>query len=738
MRLLLPVTCAAVLLIQIPGLAQQAQTAPPKNPPQAAAPLVGGPVVTGMLDSASARLPVKRVVLYKNGVGFFEHLGRVRGTEQVTIDFTSGQLNDVLMSLTTVDLGNGKVTGVSFNTDDPANRKLGALSLPLGEETTLLAVLSALRGAKVDVQGAAGVVTGRILAVEQRTRTEGDKQVDARELAIVTDAGEIKSFDVTSRLSVRVLEGDLRGDIRRYLDIVSSTRQKDLRRMSIATSGVGERPLYVSYISEVPIWKSTYRLVLPAKAGDKPLLQGWAVVDNTIGEDWTNVELSLVAGSPQSFIQPISQPFYGRRPVIPLPSAVQLTPQTHDAALSPDAKTEAAPAMAPSSPMPASRAMGFGGGARGVSGGVPGGVAGGVAGSVAESIAYRSTADSAIDTLYANADVAGSGVQGRELGDLFEYRLKEPVTIRKNQSALVPIVSAQVEAERVSVWSASSPQRPRSAVWVTNSTPFTLDGGSFSVLEEATFAGEGLMDALKPGEKRLLSYAADLALLVDPKQDPAGPERVSSVRIAKGVVTFQREYRDTRTYTVRNQDAKARMLVIEHPNRAGWKLLGTTKPDETAPSVYRFRIPVAAKSNATLTVEEVRPVESIYQVSTVTDEQLTLFVSQRALTPEVEQALRAVMAKKAEIAVVASEISARNSETSQIFKDQERLRENLKALKGSAEEKTLVTRYTRQLDEQETRLDLIKREIADAQAKQKKLQGELETLVQALSFDGRK
>jgi len=298
MRLLFPVTCVVALLTQAPGLAQQAPTAPPKSPPPSTAPLAGGPALTGMLDSAAARLPVKRVVLYKNGVGFFEHLGRVRGTEQVTIDFTSGQLNDVLMSLTTVDLGNGKVTGISFNTDDPANRKLGALSLPLGEDATLLAVLSALRGAKVEVQGAAGPVTGRIMAVEQRTRVEGDRQVEARELAIVTETGEIRSFDVTSRLSVRVLEGDLRADIRRYLDIVSSTRQKDQRRMSIATSGVGERPLYVSYISEVPIWKSTYRLVLPAKAGDKPLLQGWAIVDNTIGEDWTNVELSLVAGSP--------------------------------------------------------------------------------------------------------------------------------------------------------------------------------------------------------------------------------------------------------------------------------------------------------------------------------------------------------------------------------------------------------------------------------------------------------
>ncbi|MEI6668158.1 MAG: hypothetical protein WCP29_08375 [Acidobacteriota bacterium] len=723
MRLLLPVTCGVVLLAQIPGFARQAPPAPQQSSGAVAAPGVAGPAQTGAPDTTTARLPIKRVVLYKNGVGFFEHLGRVRGTEQVAIDFTSSQLNDVLMSLTTVDLGNGKVTGISFNTDDPANRKLGALSLPLGEDTTLLAVLSALRGARVEVQSATGAVIGRILSVERRTRSEGDKtSVDARELALVTDGGDIKTFDVTSRLSVRVLEADLRGDLRRYLDIVSSTRQKDLRRMSIATSGAGERQLYVSYISEVPIWKSTYRLVLPSKAGDKPLLQGWAVVDNTIGEDWTNVELSLVAGSPQSFIQPISQPLYGRRPVIPIASAAQLSPQTHDAGLEPDQRTAAAPMMAPPSPPPppSPRAM----------------RAGGVGGAPAE-MAAKSSADSAMDVLYANAGEVGDGVRGRDLGDLFEYKLKELVTIRKNQSALVPIVSAPIDAERVSVWSASTPQRPRSAVWLTNTTPFTLDGGSFSVLEAATFTGEGLVEAIKPGEKRLLSYAADLALLVDAKQDSVGPERVSSVRIARGVMIFQREYRDKRTYAVRNEDAKARMLVIEHPNRSGWKLVSAVKPDETAPSVYRFRVPVAAKSSATLLVEEVRPVESSYQVSSVTHDQIAVFVSQRTLTPEIEQALRAVIAKKGEIASVTTDVNARNDETTQVFKDQERLRENLKALKGSAEEKNLVTRYTRQLDEQETRLDAIKREIADLEAKRRKLQGELDAMVQALSFDGR-
>src|ERR1700736_1706077 len=103
--------------------------------------------------------------------------------------------------------------------------------------------------------------------------------------------------------------------------------------MEISATGTGERSPDVSYTKGVPIWKTTYRIVLPSKADKKPLLQGWAIVDNTVGEDWDGVELSLVAGAPHSFIQQLSEPFYGRRPVVPLPESVQLSPQTHAATL---------------------------------------------------------------------------------------------------------------------------------------------------------------------------------------------------------------------------------------------------------------------------------------------------------------------------------------------------------------------------------------------------------------------
>src|SRR5258707_4564036 len=294
----------------------------------------GAREIRGASADSAANLPVRRVVLYKNGVGYFEHLGRVRGNQTVHVDFTSAQLNDVLKSLTALDLSGGHITGVDYNSEAPLARRLSTLRLALGERPSMADCLAALGDAGVKVHAATGpALTGKLLSVERKTRTASTWTVETDEISLITDAGEVRSIDLSPATSVRIAEHDLQTEVGKYLSLIASARDQDVRRMTLSTTGTGDRNLYVSYISEVPIWKTTYRIVLPAKAEKKPLLQGWAIVDNTVGEDWNDVELSLVAGAPHSFIQQLSEPYYGRRPVVPLPESVQLSPQTHASTL---------------------------------------------------------------------------------------------------------------------------------------------------------------------------------------------------------------------------------------------------------------------------------------------------------------------------------------------------------------------------------------------------------------------
>lgn len=322
---------------------------------------------------------------------------------------------------------------------------------------------------------------------------------------------------------------------------------------------------------------------------------------------------------------------------------------------------------------------------------------------------------------------------GADLGDLFEYKLNAPVTILRNQSAMVPIVNGGVGAEKVSIWSAGGAgTRPLRAIWLTNSTGQTLDGGSMSIVEGQAFAGEGLIEPLKAGERRLVSYATDLAMQVTSTGD-LSPSRITRVTMSRGVLVQQREDRQRRIYAARNEDAQPRVLVIEHPVRDGWVLSGDTKAEETTTSAHRFRLTVAPRTTATLTVEEVRPGQTQYSIGSVSDEQVRLWVSGESITAEVATQLREVVRRQTVINELNLQIGAREPELGTIDRDQARVRENMKALKGSAEERQLVQRYVRQLDEQETRLETLRHEIRDLTDRRNTAQAELNRYIDGLS-----
>lgn len=733
-RLLAACACLGTLLLTL-VVSASAQVVPAGASSQTGPAASAGAASQSASTSAAAdRLPVRRVVLYKSGVGYFEHLGRVRGNQTVSIDLTSGQLDDVIKSLTTVDLGDGRVTGITFNSTAPLEQRMRTLSIPLGAGTSRASLLQAMRGARVEVQGSGASTIGRVLSVSERTRTLRETTESVDELTLVTDAGAVRTFELREGVGVRLLESDLRSELGQYLDLIGSTRAQDVRRLSVATVGTGARDLFVSYVSEVPVWKTTYRLVIPPESTRKPFLQGWAVVDNTLGEDWTDVQLSLVAGAPQSFVQPLSQPIYTRRPVVPIATGALTTPQTHGATMTTAEKAVEGEGAADAG-MATSAAPQFNVARRergAVSGGLPGGAAGGVVGGL-PTAAPPAPGSTEIAARLSEMEAAASGA---DLGDLFEYKLTQPVTIRRNQSALVPIVQADITVERVSLWNAATAgARPLRALWLTNDTGLTLDGGSLSLVEGGAFAGEGLLEPIKPGERRFISYATDLASRVTANRE-GGPRRISRIRIASGTMTQFVEERATTSYTLRNEDAAPRDVIVEHPIRDGWTLSkGTATPIESTATQHRFRVTVPPNASAALEVDEVHPVETRVAVTNLNNQQVALVLRGRNLDPSAEPQLQAVLAASREAARLQAESTARRAEVERIGQDQARIRENLEALKGSAEERQLVARYTRQLNEQEDRLDVLRRDIESLEGQVKAAQQELARLAGAVTLD---
>src|SRR5437764_1185149 len=286
---------------------------------------------------ASQTLPIRRVILYSNGVAYIERRGTVSGHAEIDLSFKQSQVDDVLKSMVVLDLGQGRIGAVSYNSSAPPSARMADIPFSIAAATGgpsgggLAGVLGQLQGARVAVTTAAGrTAVGSILTVEERHAQPDPSKppVVTHALVIASDAGELSSFDLSEVRAVRLLDEGARRDVGEFAAATASARRRDAKTITVTSDGEGAREMVVSYTVAAPIWKTTYRVVLD-DAG-KPFFQGWAIVDNVSEEDWTNVRLSLISGTPVSFIQPIQKPFYRYRPVIPMPEDLQLSPQTYE------------------------------------------------------------------------------------------------------------------------------------------------------------------------------------------------------------------------------------------------------------------------------------------------------------------------------------------------------------------------------------------------------------------------
>ena len=728
MRRVFVLICLAAITVV---LAAQSPAAPATKPAAAKTPAETAANPPGTIKD----LPVRKVVLYKNGVGYFEHAGTVSGNQRVAIDFTSPQLNDVLQSLTVLDEGGGRIAGVNYNSTTPLAEQLKSLSLGMSDDPTSTELFQALRGQRVEVTGGpGGTIGGRLMAIESRTEKSGtgDNTVDKFYLTLVASSGAVRVIELTPALSVRPLDAGLQGQLDRYLELLSTTHATGLRHLTLDALGQGQRELRVSYISEVPVWKSTYRMVFPREANGSATVQGWAVVDNTVGADWDNVQLSLVAGAPQSFIQPLSQPLYTRRPEIPIATESQLTPQTHEAAEFAEntvAQSEmmnnalTAPSRIPSAmarkaaPVP-SASPGVAG--IGSSTGMGYGSGGGL---------YSISSSGSVGVNRASDAFQQSDVSTNAFDDYFEYALTQPVTIHKNESAMVPILQQDLPAEHVTLWSERE-STPLRAVWLENKSKLTLDSGSFSIFESGEFAGEGLLDPIHPGEKRLLSYAADQAVRVQvTKRD--SQRTLHHVEVHKGVIIEMHMDVASVTYSATNHAETDRLVLLEHPRRTnGWSLDEALKADETAPDLYRFRLPVAAHSTKTLEVKERGP--ELQRVDLSANQNQTGYLLDLVKrVPDALDKLKPVIDAQTALADLDRRIDDSKKAEATVAADEARDRDNLTALKGNDAAK----RFVDELNRAEDTLQTTRKQTADLELQKQAAVEKLNGLIAGLSFD---
>ncbi len=647
-------------------------------------------------------LPIRRVILYSNGVAYIERRGIVTGNAEVNLSFKQSQVDDVLKSMVVLDLGQGKIGAVSYNSSAPASARTAEIPFSVDSESQdsesasggMASVLAQLQGAKVVVSSTKGTAIGAILTIEKRKPTpkkDGDVSLPVSyALVIASESGEISSFELADIRSVKLFEDATRNDLNEFASATASTRRRDAKTISVTSQGSGQREMVVSYVIAAPIWKTTYRVVLDPEG--KPFFQGWAIVDNVSDDDWQNVQMSLVSGSPVSFIQNLQKPLYRYRPIIPIPDDLNLDPQIYDAE--------------------SGSGSGYGDGVASGSGSGSGRGTGdgkvelAVNGRDMVQSNYMSVQTTISEALANEKSGVETAATGNELGDLFEYRISNPVTVTRNRSALIPIVQTKMDGERVSIFNeAARPDRPMGGMMLTNTTPLTFEGGSLTVLDRDAYAGEALMERLKPKEQRLISFALDLGTRVS--SETKGDSRPAQlIKVVNGV--FQAHYFRTekKTYTLTNQTDREKVIYVEHPVRKDWGLADeTVKPNITTDRYYRFRVVLKPFDKVDLPVTERQGLMDSYSLSSLTGDQVRLFVSRRYIDDATRARLERLIDLRSQIGAIEGQLAALDAEVERIEADQKRFRENIEALSKTPEAKVLIARYIAKAGEQESRLE---------------------------------
>jgi len=677
--------------------------------------------------AAEVHLPVERIVLFTSGVGHFQHAGRVDGDATVEMSFKADGINDLLKSLVLEDLDGGTPAAVSYASRDPVTKTLGTFAVDLTDQPSIGKLLSRLRGEMVEIDAAAPAA-GTIVGVEVRKTTDAEGTVAEKEFLTILARDGLRTVALEGITRIKLVDPRLQGELEKALAVLALAHDNERKSVQLSFRGQGARRVRVGYVHEAPVWKTSYRLVL-GEGGDgkraagtereapagKALLQGWAIVENTTDHDWKDVRVELVSGRPISFVMDLYQPLFLRRPVVQPELYAALAPQLYgrNLAAAPEAeqlerkagRTLRRAELADGAP--AARAMG---GMGGMGGYLP--------------------AAAPVPDFDGIASVQGVA-DGESLGNLFRYRVAEPVSLERQRSALLPIVAEEVAVERLAIYDERVlAKHPLAGVRLKNTTALDLMQGPITVYDQAAYAGDARIDDLAAGAERLLSYAVALDVEVAPRLE-GRPEEITRVRLVRGTLAVTRKLARAKAFAITNDGAEPVNLLVEHPLESGWNVV-SPRPAETTRDRHRFAVAVPAAGKTELTVVEEMPLEESFAVTGLGEDLLLVYARAAKTSPRIREALAEVIRRRQALAELDREQQSRQQEIAAIGEEQARIRGNMERLERGSE---LYVRYVKKFEEQETRIETLRGEIARFAEQAAKARRDLEEFVAGVELE---
>lgn len=699
--------------------------------------------VAAVAEQGDPNLPLRRITLYRSGVGAFERRGLIEGDANVQLRFDTKQINDILKSMIVLDLskGQGRIEGVSYGSKEPLSKRLSSFAVDISDDPSTQVLLGRLRGAEVSLKLAEGrELVGTVLGVETRQEPANKDAVTNVAFVNVLTADGVVSVRLPQVVSFDLRDAALKSELNKALSALAEYRADRTKTVDVRLAGQGAREIVVGYVQESPVWKTSYRLILPdtkkdakaekgaekgAETKEGVTLQGWAIVENTTDEDWNQVTLSLVSGRPVSFTMDLYEPLYVTRPDVPVPTVPGVMPRMFEGGQSPFQDQGGFP----EDPGEASSKR-FAGNLADAAPLAPSGGGGG--GSRGGAMYKLSERDDALSSEDLASYAARTQAAAMEVGEVFQYQLESPVSVERQRSAMLPILSAGIEGRRVSIYNpADGSSHPMRGVEIVNTSKLQLMPGPISVFDSGAYAGDAQVGHVPAGDKRLLAYSVDLEVDVTSKSEDN--TQVRRIKVSKGVVQMQSLVRSTTTYEFVNKDRqRERTLIVEHPRNSGWTLKQPEKPSEQTAQTYRFEVQIDAGKTSPLSIVQEIETRTEYQTGQFSLQSMIAYSKNGAASDAVVEAFREIARRQGELAGHQRTIDDLNNERARIGEEQNRIRQNMNTIERESD---LYRRYMTKFTEQESRLEAITEESLKAKQALDATQASLDAFVAALSVE---
>jgi hypothetical protein len=629
-------------------------------------------------------LALKRVMLSSGGLGYFEYEAAIDGDATLKLTVGLDQVDDVLKSLVVYD-DKGGVGGLSLPGREPLKQAFKDLPFDESSLGSPAALLATLKGAQISV-GGGRAISGRIVSVEPETATMNDGKTTIRRtrVTLLTDRG-LQQFIVEDAENLQFADAALRDKVGQALIAIQGNRAREARTLELAARGQGKRTVRVAYIVEAPVWKASYRLTLGDVSSPRSALQGWATIENLSGQDWKDIELTLVSGRPVAFHQALYEAYYVTRPEIPVEVAGRLMPNVDRGGV-PNTVNKSGSLPAPA---PAQR----------------------------NRFQERGAADVASAPPPPPMAAGDEQIEATDAATQVVFKFPRRVSVENGRTLSIPILDRQVPAQRLALYQADTAARnPLAAVRLTNDSETGLPPGILTIYERdkagsVAYVGDARLSAFPLGETRLLAYALDEKITIE--RDPSQTDRIASGSIVDGALRFARLVRQTTTYRVRGPAKEARQLIIVQPRLAGWTLV---KPEvkgvEISEGNYRipFQLPGGDQTQTFEVAQEQTQQQELRLIGASAD-QIKIFAQAKEFDAKTREALVKILQLQGAVAEAERKLGKLDTERQQIVQEQARLRDNLARVPANSD---LQRRYLATLDKQETDLEGIAKQRIEA------------------------